>query len=360
MRAPTLLLLLFALLALTLAAQDAPSPALVKRQNAAAVASANAAAAADEPADDAADADDDTTAEDDTKATPTPTATPKDKATSTSSPTATTKVAQGVAATDEGSVPDLTTRATSTKSTASTTKSNPNSNTDTPPSLDSDLPTLGEIEGWSKPVLKGPSPAQNPWMQTSSLPEGTVFIAVGSVLAGLALLTIIWRGLVAYALHRSVLRAGSTTAYIDPKPKPKAHSSSPGAFYAQGPGSTLSLDHLAASGRHHTPNSSLFFSPTSNAAAQQQGQRQSTYLPAGFYASAGGQRGSVVGTPGSRGGGSTAGTERMSGMRVNESDTSLNVPSNGRAPSAYLEDLFESHKGADQPGMPPMPPQGRY
>ena len=131
------------------------------------------------------------------------------------------------------------------------------------------------------PVLKGPSPANNPYIHHSNLPEGTVFIGVGSGLALLVLLTFAWRGLVAWSLHRSVSKAATSanSSYVDTKPHAK---SAPGAFYAAGPGSTLSLGDMASPTRH-TPNSSLFFSPTSNSAVQQPvvgaGARQSTYLP---------------------------------------------------------------------------------
>lgn len=41
-------------------------------------------------------------------------------------------------------------------------------------------------------------------------------------------------------------------------------------------------------------------------------------------------------------------------LRASESHTSLSLPPTGRAPSAYLEDLFESHR--EQSG----PQNGRY
>lgn len=175
-----------------------------------------------------------------------------------------------------------------------------------------------------------------------------------------------------------------------------------GGFYAgAGPGSQLSLDHLATSprtaprpdGRQMTPNSSLFFSPTAGAGATG-GDRRSAYLPAGYYASGArdstimvqgpgntshthlhtqsisstryGGRNVGISPPGSplmgptgpavRGNSSHGGPYGggMPQMRASESHTSLSLPPTGRAPSAYLEDLFESHR--QQSG----PQHGRY
>lgn len=144
-----------------------------------------------------------------------------------------------------------------------------------------------------------------------------------------------------------------------------------------------------------TPNSSLFFSPTAGAGANG-GDRRSAYLPAGYYAS--GARDSMIMTQGptnashthlhtqsisSRYGGRNVGVSPPGSplmgptgpavrgnsshshghngpyggapqLRASESHISLSLPPTGRAPSAYLEDLFESHR--QQPG----PQHGRY
>ena len=46
-------------------------------------------------------------------------------------------------------------------------------------------------------------------MQTSNLPDGTVFIVVAAILGSMAMSVLLWRGLVAWSLHRSVKRAAS-------------------------------------------------------------------------------------------------------------------------------------------------------
>jgi hypothetical protein len=225
-------------------------------------------------------------------------------------------------------------------------------------------------------------------MQAAKYPEGTIFIAVGAGLAFCTLIVFIWRGVVAWSLHRSMQRATSKSSYTDSKSALHmmggggggGKGGSGGAFYAVGPGSALSLDHLNTSNRSPSgpgPNGSLFFSPTSNNVAPPStggggGDRRSTYLPPGFYAAGNRNsgvlpnnssqtrfsraRGPGVSPPGtplmapqSRGGGSSIGTERMSSMRINDSQTSLALPPTGRAPSAYLEDLFENHQLSDQP-----------
>ncbi|KAL0637735.1 hypothetical protein Q9L58_003295 [Maublancomyces gigas] len=259
------------------------------------------------------------------------------------------------------------------------------------------LPTLTGGFGVSFPVVTVPPTANAPFMQKSSLPEGTVFIAVGSALAFFALAVIAWRCLVAWSLHRSVKRAATHVNISDTKnpmlrPPPGGGS---GGFYAgTGPGSQLSLEHIATTprtatrpdGRQMTPNSSLFFSPTAGAGTTA-GERRSSYLPAGYYASGArdsqvmmqgpantshthlqtqsissryGGRNVGISPPGSPLMGPTGPAVRgASGngppqLKASESHTSLSLPPTGRAPSAYLEDLFESHR--QQPG----PQNGRY
>ncbi|KAI5857987.1 hypothetical protein BZA05DRAFT_314206, partial [Tricharina praecox] len=228
------------------------------------------------------------------------------------------------------------------------------------------------------PTITPPPNANAPFMQQSKYPEGTIFIAVGGGLALCLLIVMAWRGIVAWSLHRSMSRTTTKPGMIDSKSmlhKSKGGNGS-GGFYAVGPGSTLSLDHLGSNRSPGLgPNGSLFFSPTSNSIAPNSagGDRRSTYLPAGFYAA--GNRNSAVlnnnsqtrfsrsrgpgasppGTPlmapQSRGGASSIQTERMSGMRVNDSLTSLALPPTGRAPSAYLEDLFENHQLPEHGGQ---------
>jgi len=216
-------------------------------------------------------------------------------------------------------------------------------------------------------------------MQKSSLPEGTFFIAVGAVLGFLLFSVFAWRMIVAWSLHRSVKRAAEQANAGDSKamlrPPPIGNS---GGFYAAGAGSAVSLGDLSRGGgaAKQTPNSSLFFSPTAGVGAG--GERRSTYLPAGYYPASGNGSGSLgpntsqthfqspsrYGSYDRRGlGGSPPGSPLISPsippsragngspmLRGSESRTSLSLPPmpGQRAPSAYLEDLFESHQ--QQPG----------
>jgi hypothetical protein len=251
--------------------------------------------------------------------------------------------------------------------------------TDAVPSLSTStakLPSLTGTSGLAIPVVTVPPTSNAPFMQKSTLPEGTVFIAVGSALAFFAFAVIAWRGLVAWSLHRSVRKAASNVHLSDSKSKShlRPPPSGSGGFYSTGPGSQLSLDHIATSprtanrpdGRQMTPNHSLFFSPTAGGGAA--GDRRSAYLPAGYYAS--GQRDSLImgqangshthvhsqSISSTRYGGGGRGNSGVSppgspmmgpqgmAVRAGASTASLSLPPTGRAPSTYLEDLFESHR----------------
>ena len=248
------------------------------------------------------------------------------------------------------------------------------------------LPSLTPADGndYALPTVTPPPAKGALFMQPYTLPEGTVFICVGAGLALCGLVVLAWRGLVAWSLHRSVRRATQQPpGILDAKPLTHmgggggggggGAKTGGGGFYAAGPGSTLSLDQLAASNRSPgANNSSLFFSPTSAPAPAPLDRRASAYLPAGFYV-AGNRKsqgppsnssqthfaraprapgasppGTPLMAPASRGAPGSAGT-----VRASDSQTSLNVAPTGRAPSAYLEDLFESH-GVLESG------QGRY
>lgn len=262
-------------------------------------------------------------------------------------------------------------------------------------------------------------------MQKSDLPDGTVFICVGAILGFLGACVLLWRGLVAWSLSRSVKRAALAQNMADMKAMTAVPGKKRGMYTHVGASSTMSLDHLSAAPTGHsrpqkpfaqgpggTPPraaSSLFFSPTAGGAAglAQQGNRSSNYLPAGYYAAgnaapAGGSPVANVGGHGahlstnslalpgnrfSRASGnsppvspslpSSRGYDRAPPSRdgygnynrssvatlgqpgnarspvygqgqASISNLSLNVPGGtteqgGRAPSAYLEDLFENH-----------------
>jgi len=295
----------------------------------------------------------------------------------------------------------------------------------------SGLPTLA---GVGIPNMKVPDTAGAAFMQKSDLPDGTVFICVGAILAFFAASVLAWRGLVAWSLHRSVKRAANAQSMADMKAMSAVPGKKRGMYNVVGANSTMSLDHLSAApisksskpfaqAPGGTPPgrsaSSLFFSPTAGGAAgvRDSINRSSTYLPAGYYATGnaapaqgspmthvGGNgnlsamslqnnlsvnslaspgnrfshrsdmspngspslppsRGPYDRAPSSRDGlgytrnsSATLGNPRDTRSGVyghgpsneNVSQLSLNVPggtnvAGGRAPSAYLEDLFENH-----------------
>lgn len=156
------------------------------------------------------------------------------------------------------------------------------------------------------------------------MPEGTVFIAVGAVLAFMGACVLLWRGLVAWSITRSVKRAAM--ASIRGHDKVGAPGWSSGAVYGAGKhvynkeydnGSSMSLDALTSAGKpikqfkedhdkrqSSAPPQGLFFSPTAHASNRASSaafdNRSSTYLPAGYYAApaegAAGNRASAVGS----------------------------------------------------------------
>ncbi|KAI9856175.1 MAG: hypothetical protein M1824_005672 [Vezdaea acicularis] len=248
--------------------------------------------------------------------------------------------------------------------------------------------SLPKISGaFSYPPPTVPPTANAPYMRKSSVPEGTVFIAVGACLGALGLAVLAWRGLVMWSLRRSVKRAALHQNVTDSKHlfTGGTASTKPG-FYSATVGSTLSLDHLGSGARNstvgpkgHTPNSSLFFSPTAAAGGlTTPGNRGSGYHPSGYYPSGASAPGNGAGMthigsspaaalsrmgggpqahgysratsgaapsppvspslPPSRGtvGGVVGGVRNGSMSSLN-----LNQPPAGRAPSTYLEDLFE-------------------
>lgn len=266
------------------------------------------------------------------------------------------------------------------------------------------LPTLA---GAGIPTVIVPDTAGAPYMQKSTLPEGTVFICVGAALGFLGAAVLAWRGLVAWLLHRSVKRAAMAQNTMDSKALLRGGgggggSSGKGMYSTVGANSTLSLDHLASPNPRtskyqssipsaHTkgsqPPSNLFFSPTAGAGLHSAANRSSSYLPAGYYApgssapgngaqmtnfggspsplstgqaGTGYARARSIGTsppssphlPPSRGNDSIYARSSVvgnvnQGVYNQQSVSSLNLTAppqqGGRTPSAYLEDLFENH-----------------
>ncbi|MCJ1295858.1 hypothetical protein MMC34_007422 [Xylographa carneopallida] len=156
----------------------------------------------------------------------------------------------------------------------------------------SNAPKLSGAFSYPAPTV--PPTALAPFMQKSPLPSGTVFICVGAIIGFLAFAVLAWRGLVAWSLHRSVQRAATGDAHrygrIHGEPGKGVFRGSGTPFYSHGHGSNLSLDPLVGVGatktgkKGHTPQGSLFFSPTAGTGAHTPANRTSTYLPAGYYA----------------------------------------------------------------------------
>ena len=287
-----------------------------------------------------------------------------------------------------------------TTDTAATTTDKPSDKPST-----TKLPTMsstsdkGSLSGLPKldqdnyPSPSVPPTAGAPFMHKSNLPEGTVFICVGAALGFIGFMVLAWRGFMAWSLHRSVKRVAEaqTAKYAGKDPLLGLKAKSP--YISPGPGSTLSLDKLGASGKvpaskTHSAHNSLFFSPTAGAGMNAAGNRGSGYLPSGYYAAGNSAPASGAGMthigggarplshlsnqalqasrrnsrgpsppgspslPPSRGADSVLSgrlsTQGLVGQASN-STLNLNAPSQGRAPSAYLEDLFENHP----PGKPP-------
>ena len=299
---------------------------------------------------------------------------------------------------DQATTPKTTAKAAKTSATSSDSAKVSSTNSAKASSTDaaalSGLPKLAQ-DNYPAPTV--PPTANAPFMRKSNLPEGTVFICVGAALGFIGFLVLAWRGLVAWSLHRSVKKAAmaQSAKYSrvgDQSAKP-GKTKSP--YFNPGAGSTLSLDQLGALGagkgnpKHKSGHGSLFFSPTAGTGMQTTTNRGSGYLPAGYYAAGNQAPGGGSGMT-NTGGGSAAiglstlapqnhrysrarstgpsppgspslppsrGRESTYGGRLSTaeltqhaSNSSLNLSPapQGRAPSAYLEDLFSNHP----PGSP--------
>lgn len=241
-------------------------------------------------------------------------------------------------------------------------------------------------------------PTQNaPFMRHSTLPEGTVFICVGAILGAFGLAVLLWRGIVACLLHRSVERAALAQHAANDKasfPPP------PAPFYkTEGRDSSPHLAGTAGRGQRRTTRgpipsatpsqTNLFFSPTAgnanNAGMGTASTRDSRFLPSGFYAAgtsspANGGHGHSISLsnlrPDSRGYSRAMGTTppdspalqpRTGPMprsgNLSTSSVNLNVlnrPGSSRAPSAYLDDLLDEQPHLFPPGGPPSTHQSRH
>ncbi|KAI4868361.1 hypothetical protein F4820DRAFT_138288 [Hypoxylon rubiginosum] len=293
--------------------------------------------------------DDVTTTNDAQTTAETTAATDSDTATSDATSTAdqTSETSDGTTATD-----DPTSAATTSPTVTATT------------SDDDPLPTLPGQYSYPDPTV--PPTSNAPFMQPSSVPEGTVFIAVGAILGAFGAAVLIWRAVVACLLHRSVKKAALAQQIANDKAS-FPPTSAPFYKYTDH-ASSASLGN-AMSGRgvrrttrgpipSATPSqSNLFFSPTAPAGSGG-GNRESRFLPSGFYAAGAGSPQQSHGhsisltnlRPESRGrplgytppeSPSLAPRSDISRRNLSASSLNLNRPPSGRAPSAYLEDLLD-------------------
>jgi hypothetical protein len=164
-----------------------------------------------------------------------------------------------------------------------------------------------------------PNVANNPFLQKSSYPDGTVFIIVGSCLAGLALMLVGWRAAYIWCLHRqskqhkkqfeySEMAESRPYSAINPnRPSPNVSSArdisldflrpgdrkSTSSFTgrpATGRPSTSAMRPVSTAGDPRNTSSVQFYSPsahpggtTAAALGTAPGDRNSAYLPAGYY-----------------------------------------------------------------------------
>ncbi|KAL2875333.1 hypothetical protein SGCOL_009496 [Colletotrichum sp. CLE4] len=237
------------------------------------------------------------------------------------------------------------------------------------------------------PPASVPPTNNAPYMHRSSAPQGTVFIAVGSILGAFGLGILIWRGIIACLLHRSVARAANAQYVANDK---QSFPAPPAQFYKYTDReSTPSLVPNGGRGVRRTQRgpipsatpsqSNLFFSPTAagggnsntNNNNNSATNRDSRFLPSGFYAAATSSPSPAHGhsisltnlRPESRGQYGSRNNLREStppespsyGARRDFSTSSVNLsaaPGNGqRAPSAYLEDLLDENPNAFPPSQ---------
>ncbi|KAI1004066.1 hypothetical protein K3495_g4140 [Podosphaera aphanis] len=243
---------------------------------------------------------------------------------------------------------------------------------DTPPGTTPQAPSSSIDDGalMSMPTLTGgftivaPSvpPTQNaPYLQQSTLPEGTVFIVVGAVLGFFAVSILAWRMGNAWRLHRSVQRAALNQGMADTKALFRTTTGPSAPFYKYSDReSSVSLPVINNKGTRRASKpgtappsanstSNLFFSPTAGAAGANHGSgsnRGSTYFPAGFYSAGPGNGNSQGGAPAISltNLNSTQNYARQRSMDLSPPDTQQNLNqvggANERAPSAYLDHLF--------------------
>ncbi|KAJ5561195.1 hypothetical protein N7535_009392 [Penicillium sp. DV-2018c] len=280
---------------------------------------------------------------------------------STSSSTTSTTSSSSTSTTMDSTTSTTSTTSSSTSTTDSSTTSTVSTTTASSTSSSKTAAAIVTI----------PPIANAPYMQESNAPEGTVFIAVGAALGLIGLTLLAWRAMIAWSVNRSVRRAAEMHA-SESKRLLRANRKKRSTPYATAPTVDVSLDKLGAATRASykptrvtSAGSGLFFSPTAAGptgshaslnAPGSAGNRASTYLPAGYYAAAGGSNPAPSGDPlyspaaalssqslAPTGVYHDSHTQRHSYVGASTSSLNLNQAPLGRAPSAYLEDLFESH-----------------
>lgn len=250
--------------------------------------------------------------------------------------------------------------------------------------LPTGMPTLTKL----KPIPTYPAPSvpptvNAPFMQHSSAPDGTVFIAVGAILGAFGLAILLWRLIVGILLHRSVERAAKAQHDANAKagfPAPPApfykYTDNASVMSLSTPGRGVRRTTRGPIPSSNPSQSNLFFSPTAAASNNGGGNRSSAFLPSGFYAAnsgspAPGHEHSISLTnlrPDSRGHYGNASRNTLNPSppdspsfhgRRDISNASLNLhrPPSQRAPSAFLDDLL-----ADDPSAlpPPNMPASRH
>ncbi|KAJ5617093.1 hypothetical protein N7537_002207 [Penicillium hordei] len=270
--------------------------------------------------------------------------------TSTSSSSSSTSTTMDTTTTSSSSSSSTTSDSSTTTSSVSTTTESSTSSSSS--SSSSSTTTTGAI-------VTIPPTANAPYMQESNAPEGTVFIAVGAALGLIGLTLLAWRAMVAWSVNRSVRRAAVIHA-SESKRLLRGSRKKRSTPYSAAPAADVSLHKLGAATRtsykpHRVPSGPTGSHPNINATGNA-GNRGSTYLPAGYYAAAGSSNPAPGGEPPYS---PTAGlsspslppagvyhdshNQRHSYVGGSTSSLNLNQAPQGRAPSAYLEDLFESH-----------------
>jgi hypothetical protein len=134
----------------------------------------------------------------------------------------------------------------------------------------SNLPTLPG--GFNYPPPTVPPTAGAPYLRPSPLPQDFIFIIVGAAIAFVAFLILAWRIGSAWSINHSFKKHADM--HYTPLPEMKKAVAAPSSHHLN----DLKLPRNFS----QSANSSLFFSPTAEAAKFNQ-RPTSQYLPAGHY-----------------------------------------------------------------------------